>query len=278
LIERTGTQAESFGEPFNIYAPLLSINGCARGYMGDFKAGQNMCEKGLRFAEEGGKPLDLAFCEFWLGLFFVAKGDGENAVKYCQNPARFWEQVQMFTFLICACGGLADGYYLLSDLENARRYAERGIEINTATGITLLLSNLHVVLCMVHFDLGDLKTARSHAEQALNWAVKKSEKLIEPRARILLGRVLGKEDTSQSDKAQEYILEGIKTLEERKFVPYSSRGYFYLGELYADMGQREKALETLRKAESAFREMGMDYWLAKAEKALEKLAAGGHGK
>ena len=271
LIEETGTQTESFGEPFNIYAPLLTITGCAKGYLGDFKVGQNMCEKGLRFAEEGGKPFDLAYCEFWVGLYFVAKGDGENAVKYCQNPARFWEQLQLFTFLICACGGLADGYYLLSDLENARRYAERAIEIATEAGITLLLSNLHVVLCMVHLDLGDLKTARSHAEQALNWAVKKGEKWIEPRARILLGMVLGKEDTSQSDKAQEYILEGIKGLEELKFVPYSSRGYLYLGELYADMGQREKAFETLKKAESAFRKMGMDYFLRRTQEVMARI-------
>jgi tetratricopeptide (TPR) repeat protein len=85
--------------------------------------------------------------------------------------------------------------------------------------------------------------------------------------------ILGKEDISQSDKAQEYILEGIKILEERKIRPYSSRGYLYLGELYADMGQREKALETLKKAESAFRKMGMDYWLRRTQSALEKLEA-----
>ena len=86
-----------------------------------------------------------------------------------------------------------------------------------------------------------------------------------------MNSILGKEDISQSDKAQEYILEGIKILEERKIRPYSSWGYLYLGELYADMGQREKALETLNKAETAFRNMGMDYWLRRTQDALAKL-------
>jgi tetratricopeptide (TPR) repeat protein len=271
LIERTGTQAESFGDPTNIYAPLLSINGCARGYLGDFEAGEEMCERGLRLATESGNPHNLAWSEFHLGLLFVAKGDGENAVKHCQNPARFWGQVQMLFFLATAYGGLADGYYLLGDLENARKHAERAIEIDAEAGITLVLSNPHMILCMVCFDSGDLKTARSHAEQALSLALKNGEKLFESEARMLLGRILGKEDISQSDKAERYILEGIKTLEERKFVPYSSRGYLYLGELYADMGQREKALETLKKAEDAFRKMGIDYWLHRTQEVMARV-------
>jgi hypothetical protein len=48
-------------------------------------------------------------------------------------------------------------------------------------------------------------------------------------------------------------------------------GYFYLGELYANAGQKEKALENLKKAEAMFQEMGTDYWLTQAQGTLEKL-------
>jgi hypothetical protein len=67
------------------------------------------------------------------------------------------------------------------------------------------------------------------------------------------------------DEAEEYILKGIKILEELKTQPYVSTGYLWLGELNADMGQREKALENLKTAEAMFKEMGMDYWLAKTK-------------
>jgi tetratricopeptide (TPR) repeat protein len=53
--------------------------------------------------------------------------------------------------------------------------------------------------------------------------------------------------------------------------PSCSEGYLYLGELYADMGQREKALETLKKAEGMFQEMGMDYWLHRTQEVLQVL-------
>lgn len=177
----------------------------------------------------------------------------------------------MIVFLSVAHGGLAYGYYFLGDLENARKQAELAVKIDSEAGITVGLSKVHRILGMLGLDSGDLKTARGHLEQALNLALTKGEKMIESYTRMLLGRLMAKENISRSDEAQEYIRESIKTLEELKIVPIASVGYLHLGELYTDMGQREKALETLNKAESAFSRMGMDYWLHKTQKVLEKL-------
>lgn len=48
-------------------------------------------------------------------------------------------------------------------------------------------------------------------------------------------------------------------------------GYFFLGELYANSGQPDKALENLKRAERMLQEMGMDYWLDKAQEVLNRL-------
>jgi hypothetical protein len=45
---------------------------------------------------------------------------------------------------------------------------------------------------------------------------------------------------------------------------FSSRGYLWLGEVYAESGRKEEALENLKKTETMLRKMGMDNWLAKA--------------
>ena len=60
-------------------------------------------------------------------------------------------------------------------------------------------------------------------------------------------------------------------MEELKVKPYAAQGHLALGELYADMGQKEKALGALKKAQSMFREMDMDYWLRKTQNALEAI-------
>jgi tetratricopeptide (TPR) repeat protein len=59
-------------------------------------------------------------------------------------------------------------------------------------------------------------------------------------------------------------------LEELKLRPFYSQGYLYLGELHADMGHKEKALETLEKANQMFQEMGMDYWLHRTQSLLKR--------
>jgi hypothetical protein len=41
--------------------------------------------------------------------------------------------------------------------------------------------------------------------------------------------------------------------------PAISEGYFYLGKVYAEPGRKEEALKDMKKAESMFQEMGMDY-------------------
>ena len=57
----------------------------------------------------------------------------------------------------------------------------------------------------------------------------------------------------------------------RARIRSGSEGYLYLGELYADTGRREKAIETLKKAEGAFKEMGMDYWVRRTQDVLERV-------
>jgi len=86
-----------------------------------------------------------------------------------------------------------------------------------------------------------------------------------------LGRITGIEDISQIDKAEETIRRGMEILDKLKMKPWHSYGYIYLGELYADSGQKENALETLKTAEKNFQEMGMDYWLKKTYEVIEKL-------
>ena len=97
------------------------------------------------------------------------------------------------------------------------------------------------------------------------------EGLSEWCTRIVYGMVLGKSSPHQFDNAEKEILHGIKIHEQRGSRLGSSAGYFRLGELYANAGRREEALQNLKKAAGMFREMGMDYWLAKAQEALARL-------
>ena len=48
-------------------------------------------------------------------------------------------------------------------------------------------------------------------------------------------------------------------------------GRLCLGAIYADNGQKEKALDNLKKAESMYQEMKMGLWLGKIREVLDRL-------
>ena len=123
----------------------------------------------------------------------------------------------------------------------------------------------------IHLSLGEVEKAQAHAEKALGSARNYNSKLFEGVVWTWLGHILGKKEHPQFNRAQEYILKGIKMGEDLKLKPLYSQGYLVLGELYADMGRQDEARKNLKKAEENFLEMGMDYDLDKTQRLLERI-------
>ena len=148
---------------------------------------------------------------------------------------------------------------------------EKGLKIQRDGGFEVFLSTYHWFLGDICLHLGDLKNARSFMDEALKLSQKNNEKWIEAQSWILLGRILGRMETAQIHKPEEYILRGIKMADELRYKPYYSQGRMFLGELCLDRGEKEKAMENLKEAEGLFREMGMDYWLDRTRTLLERI-------
>lgn len=270
-LEKAQRESEFFGRAFNPYSALLAAYGAAMGLLGNFEQGETRCDKALRFALELNNLVSIAFVEEYYGALFCVKGDGRNAVQHTQNAVRCSEEIQAVTLLAPAWLTLGWGYYLLGELQRAIECSQKGLGMQHEAGFSPDLPSFYQCLGSCHFDSGDLAKARSCSEQALELSQKNPQRHWEGYSRYLLGRVLTKMGPSRYGKAEEYILQGIEISDELKLKPYSSLAHLFLGELYADMGQREKALETLKKAQGMFQDMGMDYWLARTEKALERL-------
>jgi len=102
----------------------------------------------------------------------------------------------------------------------------------------------------------------------LRLSQKNNEKLMEGWSRLLLGTILGKTEPRKIEKAEGCLLKGVEICTELRIKPYYALGHLYLGQLYLNAGEKEKAGENLKKAEGMFQEMGMDYWLTQTRKAL----------
>ncbi|HXX33849.1 MAG TPA: AAA family ATPase, partial [Thermodesulfobacteriota bacterium] len=274
LLEKTGREHEFFGMTVNVYSALQYFYGLSLGFLGDFTKGEQLCEKAISSAHKTDHLISIGTAEHDYGLLLVIKGDGKNAIKYLQSSVEYHEKSQTVMFLPLVWGCLGHGYYLLGELETALKCLEKALKMQMEIGFPFpYIPSIHYYLTFVHSDLGNLNEAKVHAEQALKLSQTRHQKSWEGNSWILLGRTLGKMEGSQLDKAEEHILQGIKILEELEVKPYNAQGYLFLGELYAERGQKEKALKNLKKAEAMFQEMGMDYWLARTKKLLETVGS-----
>jgi len=86
-----------------------------------------------------------------------------------------------------------------------------------------------------------------------------------------LGSVLVRIGKEKYEEAEECIERALIILNEYGLRPWLANGILTLGEVYAHSGQMKKAMEALGKAAGMFREMGMDYWLERTKRVLEKL-------
>ena len=139
------------------------------------------------------------------------------------------------------------------------------------TGIEAILSFCHYATGSIHLDLGDPENAGTSMEEALRLSRKNNEKGYEGLALAGLGRVFGKRQPRRAEQAEEYFVTGLAILQDLKMKPLYSQGRMFLGEFFLDTGQKEKAMENLKETETMFQGMGMDYWLDRARKLLERI-------
>jgi tetratricopeptide (TPR) repeat protein len=241
------------------------------GALGYFAQGEQSCEKAFAFAHRINHIFSMGVAGMEYAALFQFMGDGKKTVEHSKNAIAYFEKSQGVLFLPMVWSTLGYGSYLLGEFNKALKYMEKGLKLGEDTRLSFFLSFHHHFIAMAYFELADLNKAKANAEQALQLAQKNNEQWIEGMSWLQLGRVVGKTEESQLPKAEDYILKGMKILEELEIKPCFSVGHLFLGELCANAGQKEKAQENLKKAETMFREMGMDYWLGRTRKLLEKL-------
>jgi class 3 adenylate cyclase/tetratricopeptide (TPR) repeat protein len=273
LLEGTQRKSGAFGPQFNLYPALVAAYGYALAILGDFREGQAQCEKALRFATEINDIGSMGYVEYWYGFLLTWKGEGKNAIEHLQNAVKYCEQAQVVTLLGLAWNLLGQAHALLGDYETALKYIEKGLRIDSDLGVSYSMPAHYGNLSFVYYKLGDLDNTLSYFGKLLELAPKQDSKYLKAQFTVELGAGLGKLDKSQFAQAEEYIIQGMKILEELKTRPDCARAYYALGELYADSGQNEKALEYLEKARDMFQEMGMDYFLRQTQGLLETLEA-----
>lgn len=271
LLEKTGRESDFFTMAMNPYSFIGGLHSTALCGLGRFVEGKEYLEKALRNATRLGDSATLGQTQLFYGLLFYNVGDFETAKEHLEKCIAHCEEAKYSMVLAQALCTLGHVNSFLGDPETGRRQAEEGLRIYRDIGIEAILSFHHWQMGSIHLDLSDLENAGTSMGEALRLSRKNSEKGFEGLAMVGLGRVFGMRQPRRMEQVEECFSKGLALLHDLKAKPYYSQGRMFLGELYLDAGEKEKAMENLKEAEVMFHEMGMEYWLDRTRKLLERI-------
>ena len=211
-----------------------------------------------------GWPLHQVTGWNWLGSIHLLRGDVERArplLERAVEAARTYEIWFLFdpvlVGLACAtamAGRAADALALLSDVGTqgpARSWIQpAGTEAWRAE--TYLLA-------------GQSEDARESANRALAIASSRGERPHEARARLLLGHASAYAGGAEAAEAEPHYRTALSIAGELGMRPLVAHCHLGLAKLYRRTGTRGQAQEHFATATTMYREMGMTYWLEKAE-------------
>jgi class 3 adenylate cyclase/tetratricopeptide (TPR) repeat protein len=239
---------------------------------GEFDQSIAEAEEGLRIAEAADHPFSLGQAYLVLGYIHVVKGEFDQAVPLLERAlamSRDWN-IRLLSpscmgflgYTYALSGRLAEGLALLADAMTA-------FESGVATVFHSLVAAHAGEACIL---AGRSQEAHRHAERALTLTRERGERGDEAYALRLLGEIHSQE-TPPDDGAAETRYRQAMTLADhlgmRLLVAHCQFG---LGTLYRRTEKREQAQEHLTTATAMYREMGMTYWLEKAEAEIRDLA------
>jgi class 3 adenylate cyclase/tetratricopeptide (TPR) repeat protein len=256
------------------YSAISGWCGMSLGMLGEFAEGKIVLEKGLQNAWEINDRYITGWVEFCHSHLSYWEGDGNSAVDHAQKAIKCLEDTGVESLVGSAWSRLGQGYYLRGEYETAREHADKGFRMQEKIGIPFLTAWCSWYLAMILCAAGDLIRARECAEKSLKLAQEHKIKNCEGMVWMVFGSIKGKMDPACIDEAQYQIRDGITIVEKLKQRPLSAIGYLLSGELFADAGCKEEAMENLKKAESLYLEMKVtpkSYWLKKTQEALAKL-------
>jgi tetratricopeptide (TPR) repeat protein len=232
---------------------------------------EQACARGLEavaMADRLGEPYPQQVALMGMAWSFLRRGEPARALPALERAMDLSERWALPFWLPTVASEIGDAYVLSGRAAEALPLLERGVREAITMGMR---GNLPLILTRLGeglLSLGKVIEARIRAEEALGLAVELGERGHEAWALRLLGDIEAATGEDEVGAAARYgaALALAEQLEMRPLVAHCHLG---LGKLSRRTGQREQAREHLTTATAMYRDMGMTYWLEKAEAEME---------
>jgi len=274
LLERTvaleGTlRYEPFASAFIMRAASEVSLAHVLSQLGRFDEAIRHGEAGVQIAEAADHPFTLFVALLHLGIVHLRRGDPPRATRVlerCLDLCRTW-QFPAGASIVPATLGTA--YALAGRADEALPLVAGAVEEFRSRPVHLFPGLIPLCAGTTYLSAGRIADAASYAQEALALTRRLGARADEAEALCLAGDIAS---TAGADDAERSYREALKLAVDLGMRPLVAHCHLGLGKLYRRTGQREQAQEHLTTATTMYREMGMTYWLEKAETETKALA------
>jgi tetratricopeptide (TPR) repeat protein len=232
--------------------------------LGEFDEGTSCGVEGLRIAEALDHPFSLALACWGLAQLHTVRGEHDQAIALAERGlalCRDWSLTMVSPVLTriagyarVLSGRAVEGVAVLRQAVTAHEAAGRYVapRVLGELGEALLLAE-------------QLRDADAFAARALALARKQGGRDAEAWLLRLIGEIASRSEHHDIETAGSHYQRALAVAQEMGMRPLVAHCHLGLGKLYRRTDQRDQTQVHLATATTMYRQMGMTYWLEKAE-------------
>jgi len=264
---------ERFGRASHPWvAPRVFLAWCLT-ERGDFVEARAVAEEALKIAKTASHVFSRIHAQAALGQVHLCRGELVDALGNLELAFRSVEGADWPAPRVASGGrqawlGLV--YAVLGRIDDALPVLDSALERNSARTEA---QEVRVLLCaaQAYLAAGHGEGARDLAVRALTSSRQRGERGHEALAQWLLGELTDRLDPGDARAAEARYDEALTLAEPRGMRPLVAHCRVGLAKFYRRTGKPIESDEHFSAAASMYREMGMTYWLAKAEAEMAGL-------
>ena len=262
---------EYFGNsaPASVYDRACLVRSLAE--LGRFGEAATYEAEAIRIAESTQHAFTIAAAHWAAGTLHLLKGDWAKARSLIEHEiavVRAGSLVFLLPFAVAASAWVLAQLGEASEALNRLREGDQLFERIAADGRIAHRTWVYHSLGRASLLLGRLDEARCLADRAVETAP--SQRGFAAHARHLLGDIAAHPDGFDAPRGEAHYHEALALAEPGGMRPLIAHCHLGLGKLYRRTDKREQAQMYLTTATMMYREMGMTYWLERAEATIRE--------
>ena len=238
---------------------------------GEFEAGWSRSQEGERIAAAAEHPFSLIMASFGVGFLLLRKGQPDDAIPVLERGVNICRDRDIPVFLAWTASALGHCLTLSRRVSEALPLLEQAVEQVAALNIMFCQALWTAWLSEAYLLAGSVDKALAGANEALDLARRHQENGNEAWVHRLLGKIHLHRDPSGPHKSEAHFRRALKMAVNLGMRPLQAQCHLGIGRLHQREELPAHPITDISKAIELFSDMGMTFWLARAQKALAQM-------